>query len=226
MKLIHDDCLTHMKTMASNSIDAIVTDPPFGIGKNYLNGKEIANTPEDYWKWFLPRYEQMLRILKPGGLMAIWQTQKYFKYFWQWFGADIHIYIGAKNFVQLRKTPINYAYDPVVMFYKQGGAALRPAKPKRNVDFFVANTAAIVSNPKRIERNHPYPRPLDLTTQIVDNFTLPDGSVFDPFMGSGTTGVACQETGRKFYGIELERVYYDLSKKRLGLKKLSASDAV
>ena len=114
--IICGNSLEVLKTFPSEFVDAVVIDPPFGIGKNYCGGKELFDNPEDYWKWLQPIYVEHLRCLKPGGFVAIWQTQKYFPYFWDWFGKDIHIYIGAKNFVQIRKkTPITFAYDPVVM---------------------------------------------------------------------------------------------------------------
>jgi site-specific DNA-methyltransferase (adenine-specific) len=198
------DCLERMRKVADESVDAVVTDPPFGIGFRYGDGREVANNPRDYWEWLRPRYLEAVRCLKPGGFVAVWQAQLNFRHFWDWFGDDIHIYCAAKNFVQIRSIPINYGYDPVVMFYKPGPKPLVPAKQSRSVDFFVANTAGIISNMGRIDKEHPCPRPLDQVVQILDNFVVPGGSVLDPFAGSGTIGVGCVGTGRRFIGIEIE----------------------
>lgn len=212
--LINGDCLDILRSMPSESVDAVVTDPPFGIGFLYGQEKEKNDNPTDYWYWLKPRVEESLRCLKPGGFVAIWQTQKYFRHFWDWYGEQIHIYAACKNFVQIRHTPINYAYDPVVMWYK-GGYPLSPERPPRNVDFFVANTAPSRASSRAIERNHPCPRPLDQVMQIVHNFTLPGGIILDPFLGSGTTAVACVETGRKCMGIELNPDYFAIAQSRL-----------
>jgi len=203
-----------MKGMADASVDAVITDPPFGIGFEYASGYEQHRTPDAYWAWLSPRYSEMLRVVRPGGFVAVWQTALYARHFWDWFGDDIHIYAAAKNFVQLRKTPINYGWDPVVMQYKSGAVALRPEKPKRSIDFFVANVAATVSKP-HLRPAHPCPRPLDQTREIVANFSLPGGIVLDPFAGSGTTGLACVETGRSFIGIESDDTYAALATTRI-----------
>jgi len=195
--------------------DALILDPPFGIGFDYGNRKDVASTANEYWQWFEPIYDYMLSFAVPGAFVAIWQTQLYFRHFWEWFGNDIHIYCAAKNFVQLHKTPINYGYDPVVMRYLDGPTVLRPDRPRRNLDFFVANTAGIVSDPTRIERQHPCPRPLDAVREIVDNFALPGGIVLDPFMGSGTTGAACVQTGRRFVGIDISPEYCAIAQRRI-----------
>lgn len=218
-ELLLGDCAEIMKTLPDSSVDALVTDPPFGIGFEYESGKELTRTPESYWKWLSPIYADALRVVKPGGFVAIWQTAPYMKHYWQWFGNDIHIYAFCKNFVQLRKTPINYAFDPVVMLYKPGADPLRPPRANRNVDFYVCDTASIVSNPSRPERQHPAPRPLDGVSEIISNFTIPSGTVLDPFAGSGTTGVACAETGRSFIGIEIEPKYYAIAESRIALAR-------
>lgn len=211
------DCLgpQGLPSLEDGSVDAIVTDPPFGLGKTYGNQREAADDADVYWQWFKPYVQEMLRALKPGGLFACWQTQLYFSHFWDWFGPDIHIYCAAKNFVQIRPTPINFGYDPVVMFYKPGDTFLRPNKPVRSVDFYVANTASVVSDTKRPEKGHPFPRPLDQVKEIVDNFTLPGGTVLDPFLGSGTTAEACYQLGRRCIGFEREQQYVDIAVKRL-----------
>lgn len=208
------DCLEVMKTIPDGGIDAVITDPPFGIGFNYSGKKEINKNPNDYWEWFNPIYSEILRVTKNGGFIAIWQSQQYLPFCWEWFGGDIHVYIGAKNFVQLRKTSINYGYDPIIMKYK-GKPELRPTKPRRNMDFFVANTAKFITEKNSLARKHPCPRPIDQTIEIVENFST--GLVLDPFMGSGTTGLACKELNRDFIGIEIEPVYFEIAKQRIGL---------
>ena len=215
VKLYLGDCLEVMRGMPDKSVDAVITDPPYGIGFKYNSGREANDNPDDYWNWLNPIISECTRILRPGGLLAVWQAQAYLRYAWEWFGEDIHIYCSAKNFVQLRKIPINFGYEPVIMRYKPGDEILRPKKPRRNLDFFVANSAATVSDPTRLERQHPCPRQLDAGLEIVDNFSLPNGIVLDPFMGSGTTGVACVQTGRNFIGVEIDPTYFAIAEKRI-----------
>lgn len=213
-QIICGDCLEVMREWRDGCVDAIVTDPEFGIGFKYGTRKESCSTSEQYKRFLFPYLAECKRIAKPGAFFAVWQAQLYFRHFWDWFGPDIHIYCAGKNFVQLRKTPINYGYDPVVMWYQEG-TALRPQKPSRNIDFFVANTARIVSDPTRLERGHPCPRPLDAVLQVVDNFTLPGGLIVDPMCGSGTTCLAAQQLGRKFIGIDISKEYCRIARERL-----------
>jgi len=214
-ELFLGDCLDYMKTMPDKSVDAIITDPPFGIGFKY-HKKEENNNPKDYWKWFNPIYKQIQKKVKDGGFIAIWQTNKYFPYFWKWFGNDIRIYASCKNFVQLRKTAINYGFDPIILKYKKGLELLKPINPKRNIDWFVCNTAKFVTEKDSLTRQHPCPRPIDQVCELIDNFVIEDGLVFDPFMGSGTTGVASLKLQRKFVGCEINKDYFEIAKKRIG----------
>lgn len=210
------DCLDVLRGMEADSVDAIVTDPPFGIGFNYSGKREVASDPESYWRWLRPIHDEWVRVLRPGGFMAVWNAHKNFRHFWDWFGADIRIYAACKNFVQLRNDPINLnGYDPVVMRYKAGAEPLRPAKQARSVNFFVANTAGIISDKTRIEKGHPCPRPLDQVIAVVENFTLPGGVVLDPFLGSGTTALACLQTGRDIVGIEIDAGYHAITRRRI-----------
>ena len=65
------------------------------------------------------------------------------------------------------------------------------------------------------EADHPCPRKLERVQWLINQFTEPDDCVLDPFMGSGTTGVACVNLGRKFIGIEIEEAYYNVACKRI-----------
>jgi DNA modification methylase len=189
--------------------DALVIDPPFGIGFDYDGKIEETRDPESYWWWFGPIYKKLLAKVNPGGFVSVWQTQLYFKHFWEWFGDNIHVYAGCKNFVQLRKTPINYGYDPIIMFYKEGAKPLIPSKQSRSIDYFVADTAHFGG------RDHPCPRALGQVDEILSNFTVEGAHVLDGFMGWATAGVSCIRTGRKFTGIEKDGTYYDSAVKRI-----------
>lgn len=213
VRLILGDCLEALRRLPAESVDALVTDPPYGIGFDYDGAREVANNPADYWGWLRPRYEEALGCVRPGGFVAVWQTQLNYPHFWDWFGKGIRIYAACKNFVQLRKTPINYGYDPVVMFYKVGAEPIRPIGWKRNLDFFVANTANMKT--RQDSKGHPCPRPLDAVREVIANFVIEGGTVLDPFMGSGTTGVACLQTGRNFVGVEKEPDYFTIAEKRI-----------
>lgn len=159
--------------------------------------------------------------------MAVWQAQLNFRHFWDWFGSDIHIYVSAKNFVQLRKVAIQYGYDPVVMFYKEGAAPLCPSKEdaRRNIDWFVSNNALAVTQTTSIAREHPYPRPLDGVREIIRNFTAPGARILEPFAGSGTTLLAARLEGRTAVGIEIDPVYADIARRRIAEHTAPVSDA-
>lgn len=216
--LYHGKAEDVLPTLAVCSVDAIVTDPPYGVGFHYESGREAASTAETYWAWFGPLYAAMMPALRPGGLLAMWQSHRHMRHYWEWYGDDIRIYAACKNFVQMRKVPINLGWDPVVMRYTPGDRPLAPPASKaspRNIDFYVANTAGLMTDRTRLEIAHPCPRPLAAVCEIVRNFTLPAGTILDPFAGSGTTLVAARMEGRKAVGIELETKYIDISIRRL-----------
>jgi DNA modification methylase len=208
------DCLALLSALPDGCADALVTDPPYGIGFQYRGGREAANGPAAYWEWLRPRYHEALRCVRPGGFVAVWQSGPYLRHLWEWFGDGIHVYAACKNFVQIRPTPINWGWDPVVTFYKEGADPVRAQDWHRTIDFHVANTADMGA--REASRGHPCPRPLDQARELVINFVVEGGLVLDPFAGSGTTGVACLRTGRRFVGFDVEPAYCYLARRRLG----------
>ena len=67
IKLYRGDCLKVLRKLDAGSVDAVVTDPPYGIGFRYGGGTEAASTPEAYWQWLEPIHREAMRVLKPGG---------------------------------------------------------------------------------------------------------------------------------------------------------------
>lgn len=203
------DCREILPTL--HMVDAVVTDPPFGIGFKY---ESHIDDPAEYEVFLMSVIAATRAISKPGAVHFWFQAMKRCAEFHRWFPPGWRIYAAAKNFVQMRPTAMQYAYDPVVVWWEEG-EAYRAGKERLARDFYVANTAAVVSDPTAIQRGHPAPRPLDQMKEIVASYTRPGGTVLDPFMGSGTTGVACLNLGRKFIGIEMEPKYFEIACTRI-----------
>ena len=200
------DCLEILPTLPK--VDAVITDPPFGIGFKYESHDDDYGAYEE----FLTKRVSACRAISNCGAIHCWfQSMKRCGEFHKWFPAGWRIYAAAKNFVQIRPCAMQYAFDPVVVWWESG----TPYKSGRGRDFFVANTAGVISDATNIEKGHPAPRPLDQMIEMVGNFVHPLGCVLDPFMGSGTTGVACMNLGRKFIGIESYERYFDIAVERI-----------
>lgn len=95
------------------------------------------------------------------------------------------------------------------IFERNGGKAYRVFR------YYLINSTVAASYTKDVFTGHPSQKPIQLMRDVVEKFTKPGDTVLDPFMGSGTTGVACVETGRNFIGIEKEPSYYAIAEARI-----------
>ena len=203
------DCREILPTLGK--VDAVVTDPPYGIGFKY---NTHIDDKESYPDFIWPIIQASEALVNEGGPVFIWQSQKWVPRFHELFpGRNWRIFVAAKNFTQMLPVAMQHGYDPVVCWWKDG------AKPwtagTANRDWNVANTAPLVASPLNLERAHPCPRPIGQVRHVVEQWCVPGGIVLDPFMGSGTTGVACAKLGRKFIGIEIDPKYFDIACKRI-----------
>ena len=92
-----------------------------------------------------------------------------------------------------------------------------------NKDIFLDTPGRMVE-PEEGFINHPTPKPTKFIKEILEMFTKENDLILDPFMGSGSTGVACQDLNRRFVGFEINKEYYELSRKRLRLRKKKITD--
>ena len=187
--LYHGDCLEVMKGIPDGSVDAVITDPPYGINKEEWD----CQFPD----WIIPKLFDIsdLVIMTPG----IWSLGKCIigmkdRYLWTSAGHKG----GAMS-----NGAIGYnKWQPIVI----GG------KPRKK-----AGSDAFDFNPSDIggEIYHSCQKPVLFMVWIIEKFTLPGDTILDPFMGSGTTGVACAKTGRKFIGIEIDEKYFKIAERRI-----------
>jgi len=232
--LIFGDCLEKMGEIPDGSVDMVLADPPYGT----TACKWDSVIPLG------PMWEQLKRLIKPNGAIVMTASQPFttvlahsniemFKYCWVW---DKHIPRG----MQIAKFRPMQKHEDVLVF-GQGKTAYFPIMTKRDKPVKVKNYGKSKSSPLahndgeyRVythkgpdsiivgcwEANkgkvHPTQKPVTLMEYLIKTYTNEGETVLDFAMGSGTTGVACINTGRKFIGIELDSDYFEMAQKRIG----------
>jgi site-specific DNA-methyltransferase (adenine-specific) len=180
-EIIHGDCIDVMRGMPDASVDAVVADPPYNVGMGYESHDDRMD-PAEYERWCADWYAESRRVAKravifPGhGNLAMWHR------------------IAKPSGVGCWYKPGNPARGGVFQFCEWEPFLLYGGRMSKS-DVI----RATVSRQKGVGK-HPCPKPLGLIEEVVRR--LRATSVLDPFLGSGTTGVACVNLGVPFTGIE------------------------
>jgi len=213
IKLINDDCLKILPTLESNSIDLILTDPPYGM--NYQSNRrkdvysQIAN--DNNLDWIEPLFKEYDRILKNNSSLLIFCNE---------YSIANLILEGNKHF-KCKKPLIwvknnhtsgdltgDFANRTEFILHFQKGRNLIRGKRTDNVLQFK----------KTLNKLHPTEKPIDLLEHLITKLTDINALVLDSFAGSFSTGVACQNLYRNFIGIELDKDYFEIAKRRMNIE--------
>jgi DNA modification methylase len=190
-----------MPTLEAGSIDAVITDPPFNAGKDFEND----NLPELDFRAFCNRFVLEIYRLRPKNILVevgkddLIMRQEFERYF----KFEYTIVLNYTN--SMRNGKIGYSNFGLVLWFSNGGKC--HARYKDRLDSALHDT--------RDEFEHPSPKEITHYSHLAKMFTSPGDTILDPFMGSGTTGVACIQTGRNFIGIEKERKYFEIAERRI-----------
>ena len=232
MKLYKGECLDIMKTIQDKSIDAIITDPPYGTTA---------------CKWdsvidFGLMWEQLNRIIKPNGAIVLFGSEpfssalrmsniKNYKYDWVW---DKKMKVGMLN---CKRMPLRQ-HENIIIFNAKNvyntqmtkgkfrNKKIQPTKDfqtygqlKNPIDNFnndyYPSSIIEFSNANQRGKVHPTQKPVALMEYLIKTYTNKNETVLDFTMGSGSTGVACINTNRNFIGIEMDENYFNIAKKRI-----------
>lgn len=180
------DCLEIMGDLPNGCVDAVVTDPPYGL--DFRGEAWDASIPD----WLPMARERCATVAFTTGQTTLWD---YPPADWVccWFSPGSTAYSCAGGFTQ---------WFPILLYGKAGFPTDTIRLPR-----------IVHTYPKDFP--HPSPKPLALMKWLVENCAPPGATVLDPFMGSGTTGVACVETGRNFIGIEIDPQYFAIAERRI-----------
>jgi len=214
MKLIHGDCLEEMKNIPDDVF--IISDPPYNQKYHYnsykdnLDQDEYANMLRTVFgnrKSVLIHYPEEMMMICGGGKMG--DVQQVVSWIYNSNTAKqsrLIAWFGCKP--DMKKIPQPYKNPKDKRIAKR----ITEGKMARAYDWWEINQ---VKNVSKKDNPHPCPVPLALMEKIILSTTEEGDTVCDPFMGSGTTGMACKNLNRNFIGIELDKEYFEIAKERI-----------
>lgn len=230
MILHNGDCLEFMRTLPDNSVDMCLTDPPYGTTA---------------CKWdsvipFEPMWAELKRIVKDNGAIVLFGSQpftsalimsnvKMYRHQWIWNKNNsagfalvkIRPFAICEDVLVFGKAKVNYY--PIMTIRGElrlkGGYStsdnygIQPSKSKSN-KYYPKNLLNF-GNASQKGKLHPTQKPVALLEYLIKTYTLENETVLDFTMGSGSTGVACANTNRKFIGCELDESYFNIALERI-----------
>jgi len=236
INLINGDCLEEMKSIPDGSIDAIITDPPYG-------------TTACKWDSVIPlsdMWEQLNRIIKPNGAIVLFGSEpfssylrisniKNYKYDWVWRKTRPSGCMNAKKQPLRDLEIISVFYKKQCVYNPQG---ILNCRIEHNITAGRAKNGGILGrNGKKVGKHkqtqtnypkqvldfnsvhnvgsHPTQKPVALMEYLIRTYTNENETVLDFTMGSGTTGVVCKNLNRDFIGIEMDKEYFEIAKQRI-----------
>lgn len=218
--LIKNDCLTELKKMKDNSIDLIVTDPPYDIetsggglykqdDKQYV--KELECISHGFTEEVL---DEMCRVMKKINIYLFCSQKQIIpllKYFVEGKGCNWNIICWHKT------NPVpacgnKYLTDTeFILFFREKGVKVYGSYHTKKTYYVTP-----LNQKDKKKYGHPTVKPLDIVENLIINSSQEGDMVLDPYCGSGTTGVASIKNKRNFVGIDYVEDYIELSQKRIG----------
>lgn len=228
IKIYNQDCLEYMKTLADKSVDLIVTDPPYDIHVGIQGGScsqhmgrsdRFKNENVEEIKTFGEGYDikefgkEFVRIMKNINIY-FWcnklQIPDYFNYYVNELGCNFEILSWHKT--NCMPTYANkYLTDTEYCLYFKKNALCHPSTYEDAKTFWVEP----INQVDKAKYEHPTIKPLSMIEKVIKNSSNEGDLVFDPFLGSGTTGVASKHLKRNFIGTEIDPKYFEIAQHRL-----------
>ena len=204
-RLFLGDCAELLPTLPENTVDFVLTDPPYLVNYRDRTGRTVAGDVDD--RWLRPAFEQIHRVMKPNSLcLSFYGYTHADKFLSAWKSVGLRP-VGHLVFVK----PYTSGSSFVQRRHEQ---AMLLAKGWPNVPQH-AQADVMPWGPYTGNKLHATQKPVELLQRLVRAFSKPGDLILDPFCGSGSTLVAAQLEGRRVIGIEKDPEVYRVAKERL-----------
>lgn len=217
--ILQGDCISVMQSLPTNSVDFILTDPPYLVNYRDRDGRSIQNDAND--AWLKPAMAEAYRILKQDRVAVMfygWTKVDAFFAAWKEAGFRPVGHLVFRKTYSSKSRFFRYQHEQAYLLAKG-----RPALPKQPL-------ADVLEMPYSGNKLHPTQKPVSALAPLVRSFSSPGELVFDPFAGSGSSCAAALLTGRRYLGIEMDEAYFkhaisrmDRVKKRISKRRFSLS---
>ena len=202
--VIHANCLTALPELPAESINFILTDPPYITRYKSRDGRTVPN--DDNAAWLKPAFAEMYRVLAPDSFAVS---------FYGWPQADrfMRAYRDAGfRVVGHLAFPKRYTSATKYLRYQHECAHLLakgyPKAPAETIGDVIDWTYSG-------NKLHPTQKPISVLLPLIETFSAPDSTVLDPVSGSGSTLLAAKMLARNYIGMELDAKYHAIAERRL-----------
>jgi site-specific DNA-methyltransferase (adenine-specific) len=213
VQLYHGDCLDILPTLADGSVDAVITDPPYFAPAVHYQSRiswgrcygDMSLLGQVFFDWC----KEWRRVIKPTGHLFVYCNAGSYPVFY----PVVYGWWMVTNALVWDKTRIGlgriFRHQYELILWGRDSEAYMQSDGRVHSD--------ILSYPATLarDRTHPIEKPAAMMAELISICVPENGIVLDCFAGSGTTGVACVQTGRNFIGIEIDEGYYNIAKKRI-----------
>lgn len=231
VQLYHGDCLDVLRTLPDASVDAVIADPPYSSGGMFrgdrmqdVHAKYVQSDSKSghalgvfggdtrdqraYGYWCALWLSECLRIVKPGGIGAVFADWRQLPTTTDALQAGGWVWRGLVAWHKPSARPTQGRWANACEYVVWGTNGPRPLAGRAYPGWYS------YASPPGKARTHITEKPVALMRDLLAVVPV-GGVVLDPFMGSGTTGVACVQEGRRFIGIEKEAGYFAIAEQRI-----------
>lgn len=236
--LILGNCYDELKKMKDNSVDCVITSPPYNMNLRIRSGKYCSrqivkefstkyddfsdNMPmEEYYEFHKNVITELLRITK-GYIFYIVQPVTGNKPALYKILGDFHknikdviIWNKVTGQPAMANLVMNSVFEYIIIFTKDQTSAMSRQFVDASFARGTLNNVWNIKRRKSVDKSHAATFPEDISDNIIVNFTKENDVILDPFSGTGTTGVSCLKNKRNYIGIEISEKYLNISKERL-----------
>lgn len=203
----HGDCVELLATIPAESIDFVLTDPPYIARYRARDGRTVPN--DDNFAWLHPAFQQVGRVLRPDTFAVVFYGWPVADQFLQAFRAAGLRAVGHLVFPKRYRSKVGFLQSQHEQAYLLAkGDPQKPAQPISDVLRWTYTG----------NRLHPTQKPLSALVPLVEAFSRPGHVILDPFCGSGSSLLAAKLLGRRYIGFDIDPGYALTARHRLAGK--------